>query len=92
MDIDKPNLARQALTAAVNRAMAEGAPVFVNVPVQPFHTWTSPDGLIGIEIDPTGVTLRTREHPADMWEPPVEMLKAGGQGCVAITNAGITGA
>jgi hypothetical protein len=51
-----------------------------------YRTWTSPDGLIGVEIDATGAWLRTRQHPADMWEAPIEMLLAGGTGYLKIKN------
>jgi hypothetical protein len=55
--------------------------------LRPFKAWTSPDGLVSVEIDADGCWLRTREHPADMWKAPIEMLTAGGHGTVTVGNA-----
>jgi hypothetical protein len=51
-----------------------------------YRTWTSPDGLIAVEIDADGAWLRTRQHPADMWEAPIEMLAAGGVGTLTLSS------
>lgn len=56
---------------------------------EPFKLWTSPNGLVGIEIDKEGCWLRMREHPADQWDPPEQMLPAGGNGTLLLSNAGI---
>lgn len=46
--------------------------------MNPYAGWTTPDGLIGVEIDNDGVWVRTRESTDDAWDPPTQMLRAGG--------------